>query len=201
VAGGAAAEKPVLITGGCGFVGTNLADRVMSSGQPVVIFDNLSRPGVERNLAWLKRTHGDLLQVEAADVQDAFAVRHAVGRASRVFHFAAQVAVTTSLVNAVHDFEVNARGTLNLLEAVRAQDEPPPLVFTSTNKVYGGLPDVTMRQAGQRYEPVDDRSGPAGSTSCGRSTSTARTGAARGRPTSTWSTTPGRSASRRACCG
>jgi CDP-paratose 2-epimerase len=73
-----------------------------------------------------------------------------------VFHFAAQVAVTTSLTNAIHDFEVNARGTLNLLEAIRSADAPPPLVFTSTNKVYGALPDVRMRANGDRYEPEDD---------------------------------------------
>lgn len=151
-------DKPVLITGGSGFIGTNLAHRVMSGGKPVLIFDNLSRPGVERNLAYLRRTHRDLLRVEASDVQDPHVLRQAVDRASAVFHLAAQVAVTTSLVNAVHDFEVNARGTLNLLEALRAQDEPPPLIFTSTNKVYGGLPDVTMRLAGdgKSYEPDDE---------------------------------------------
>ena len=149
-------DRPALITGGCGFIGTNLADRLMSRGQPVLLFDNLSRPGVERNLAHLKRTHGDRLRVEAADVRDPHLLRRAVDDASAVFHFAAQVAVTTSLTHAVHDFEVNARGTLNLLEAIRAQDDPPPLVFTSTNKVYGGLPDVKMRLAGQRYEPEDD---------------------------------------------
>ena len=77
-------------------------------------------------------------------------------RASQVFHFAAQVAVTTSLTNAIHDFEVNARGTLNLLEAIRDSDSPPPLVFTSTNKVYGGLPDVKLRVRDNRYEPEDD---------------------------------------------
>lgn len=148
-------DRPILITGGSGFIGTNLAHRLMSSGQNVLVFDDLSRPGVERNLAWLKAQHPDLLRVEAADVRDQHALRSAVGRARGVFHFAAQVAVTNSLTNAVHDFEVNARGTLNLLEAVRDQDDPPPLVFTSTNKVYGGLPDVKMRLNGQRYEPED----------------------------------------------
>ncbi len=152
----ASRDHPVLITGGSGFVGTNLAHRIMSSGQSVLLYDNLSRPGVERNLKWLRQTHGDLMRIEAADVQDAHALRQAVNRASQVFHFAAQVAVTTSLTNAVHDFEVNARGTLNLLEAMRAQDDPPPLVFTSTNKVYGGLPDVRLRLTGDRYEPEDD---------------------------------------------
>jgi CDP-paratose 2-epimerase len=146
-------EKPVLITGGSGFIGTNLAHRIMSSGQSVLIFDNLSRPGVEKNLSWLRQTHGDLMRVEAADVQDPHVLRSAVDRASQIFHFAAQVAVTTSLINATHDFDVNARGTLNLLEAIRNQDDPPPLVFTSTNKVYGGLPDVKLRVRDNRYEP------------------------------------------------
>ena len=128
----------------------------MSGGQSVLLFDNLSRPGVEKNLAWLRRTHGDRMRIEAADVQDPHVLRSAVAKASGVFHFAAQVAVTTSLTNAVHDFEVNARGTLNLLEALRDQDDPPPLVFTSTNKVYGDLPDVKMRVRGKRYEPADE---------------------------------------------
>ncbi|HYO10114.1 MAG TPA: NAD-dependent epimerase/dehydratase family protein [Tepidisphaeraceae bacterium] len=148
--------RPVLITGGAGFVGTNLADRIASSGRPVLLFDNLSRPGVEKNLKWLRQTHGDAIKIEAADVQDPHVLRTAVDRASQVFHFAAQVAVTTSLTNAIHDFEVNARGTLNLLEAIRAQDDPPPLVFTSTNKVYGGLPDVKLRVRNGRYEPEDE---------------------------------------------
>jgi CDP-paratose 2-epimerase len=152
---GASVDRPVLITGGCGFIGTNVAHRILSSGQSVLLFDNLSRPGVERNLKWLRQMHGDLARVEAADVQDPHVLRHAVTRASQIFHFAAQVAVTTSLTNAIHDFEVNARGTLNLLEAIRAQDDPPPLVFTSTNKVYGALPDVRLQVTAGRYEPED----------------------------------------------
>lgn len=148
-------DKPVLITGGCGFIGTNLAHRVLSSGKNVLLFDNLSRAGVERNLRWLRQTHGEKVRIEAADVRDPHILRNAVNRASQIFHFAAQVAVTTSLTHAIQDFEVNARGTLNLLEAIRAQDDPPPLVFTSTNKVYGGLPDVKLRVNGRRYEPED----------------------------------------------
>ena len=154
--GGGAKDRPVLITGGCGFIGTNLAHRILCGGKPVMLFDNLSRPGVEKNLRWLRDTHGDLVRIEAADVQDPHVLRNAVDRASQVFHFAAQVAVTTSLINATHDFDVNARGTLNLLEALRAQDDPPPLVFTSTNKVYGGLPDVKLEVRNDRYEPEDD---------------------------------------------
>jgi CDP-paratose 2-epimerase len=146
---------PVLITGGAGFIGTNLAHRLLSNRQPVVLLDNLARPGVGENLRWLSDTHGNLLEVEIADVGDTQVVRRAVERATQVFHFAAQVAVTTSLSSPLEDFEVNARGTLNLLEAIRARSSPPPLVFTSTNKVYGALDDVELRNSGRRYEPVD----------------------------------------------
>jgi CDP-paratose 2-epimerase len=149
------ARRSVLITGGSGFVGTNLADRILSSGQPVLLYDNLSRPGVERNCEWLKERHGDLVEITVADVRDARTLESAVEKATAVFHFAAQVAVTTSLSAPVNDFEVNARGTLHVLEAIRAQPAPPPLIFTSTNKVYGDLDHVKLRLANNRYEPVD----------------------------------------------
>ncbi len=148
-------ERPILITGGAGFVGTNLAHRLLSNGQRVLVFDNLSRAGVERNLRWLQETHGANLEVCTADVRDAEAVTRAVERSSTVFHFAAQVAVTTSLVQPIEDFEINARGTLNVLEAIRVLDSPIPLLFTSTNKVYGGLDDVALHLRDNRYEPED----------------------------------------------
>lgn len=147
--------KPVLITGGAGFIGTNLAHRLLRAGQPVVLFDNLSRRGVEKNVEWLRAMHGELVQIEVADVRDAKALRRAAKRASSVFHFCAQVAVTTSLDDPVFDFEVNARGTLNLLEALRHLEEPIPVVFTSSNKVYGDLADVSLQIRGTRYEPID----------------------------------------------
>jgi len=150
-----AAGRPVVITGGAGFIGTNLADRLLGQGRRVRLLDNLSRPGVERNLAWLRAQYGERLGVEIADVRDAAAVRKAVRGAETVFHFAAQVAVTTSLDDPLHDFEVNARGTLNVLEAVRESDLPPPLIFTSTNKVYGGMEDVALGCRRGRYEPAD----------------------------------------------
>src|SRR3954467_13583879 len=100
----AGAEDYVLITGGCGFVGTNLAHRLLERGEPVCVFDNLSREGVSRNLEWLRATHGQKLPVVAGGVRDAPAVRRAVRGARRVFHFAAQVAVTTSLVDPIDDF-------------------------------------------------------------------------------------------------
>ena len=153
--GGNGRERPVLITGGAGFIGCNLAHRLLSEGNRVLLFDNLSRAGVERNLRWLRDTHGDRVQAEVADVRDGEALRKAVRRCRQVFHFAAQVAVTTSLDDPMLDFTINARGTLNLLEAIREQDDPPPLVFTSTNKVYGGLDDVRLIQAGTRYAPAE----------------------------------------------
>jgi Nucleoside-diphosphate-sugar epimerases len=148
-------QRPVLITGGAGFIGTNLAYRLLQSGHPVRVFDNLSRPGVDRNLRWLQSCHGDRVEVIAADVRDADAVHRAVRGAGQVFHFAAQVAVTTSLEDPAADFAVNALGTLHVLEAVRAQPVPPPLVFTSTNKVYGDLADVWLTSEGDRYTPAD----------------------------------------------
>lgn len=152
---GRESERATVITGGCGFIGTNLAARLLAGGRRVRLLDNLSRPGVERNLAWLRQRYGERISLETADVRDADAVRRVVRGAEAVFHFAAQVAVTTSLVEPAADFEVNARGTLNVLEAVRGEAEPPPLLFTSTNKVYGGMEDVPLRLAGRRYEPAD----------------------------------------------
>jgi CDP-paratose 2-epimerase len=149
-------SRPVLISGGAGFVGTNLADSLLADGIPVLIFDNLGRPGVERNLDWLRSIHSDRVQVKIADIRDIQAVRNAVHRSRQVFHFAAQVAVTTSLENPIADFEVNLRGTLNVLEALRSTGNPPPLVYTSTNKVYGELSDVVMRRQGNRYMPYDE---------------------------------------------
>jgi CDP-paratose 2-epimerase len=145
------------VFGGAGFIGSNVADRLMSLGRRVLVFDSLRRPGVERNLTWLKERHDGLLRMEIGDVRDAAAVRQAVRGAAQVYHFAAQVAVTTSMADPIEDFEVNARGTLNVLEAVREQDARPSVVFTSTNKVYGGLPDVEMQAHGRRYRPVDGR--------------------------------------------
>ncbi|MFM2045516.1 MAG: CDP-paratose 2-epimerase [Pseudomonadota bacterium] len=147
--------RPVLITGGAGFIGTNIADRLARAGRRVRIYDSLSRPGVERNLAWLRAQHGDRVDVVTADIRDAGALGRAVAGSGSVFHLAAQVAVTTSLADPMTDFEVNALGTLRLLEAVRAQPVPPPLVFASTNKVYGALGDLDLREGADGYRPVE----------------------------------------------
>jgi CDP-paratose 2-epimerase len=147
-------ERPVLITGGAGFVGTNLADRLAEAGRRVIVYDNLSRAGVERNLAWLRARHGDRIEVRIADIRDRDALRAAVAGVGQVFHFAAQVAVTTSLTAPAEDMAINIRGTLGLLEAVRASAAPPALVFTSTNKVYGALEDVALETGPTRYAPA-----------------------------------------------
>jgi CDP-paratose 2-epimerase len=147
--------RPVLITGGAGFIGTNLADRLMREGRNVLVFDALSRRGVQSNLDWLWEQHPERLTVAIGDVRDEQAVAEAVAQASEVFHLAAQVAVTSSLTEPREDFEINARGTLNVLEAIRRQERPPPLLFTSTNKVYGALEDVALESDAQRCTPAD----------------------------------------------
>lgn len=142
-----------LITGGAGFIGANLAARLLAKGERVVLLDNLSRPGVHQNYEWLAQKFGDRVTLTLSDVRDGEKVAALVAKAGSVFHFAAQVAVTDSLVDPVADFETNARGTLNVLEALRRN--PVPLVFTSTNKVYGGLREITVGQNHDRYEPSD----------------------------------------------
>jgi CDP-paratose 2-epimerase len=140
-----------LVTGGAGFIGTNLAARLAASGRRVLVYDSLARDGVDKNLAWLRASYGDRIEAEIADIRDTERLQAAVNRADRVYHFAAQVAVTTSLVDPVHDFSINALGTLALLEAVRAANRPPELLFTSTNKVYGALDDVGLHADTARY--------------------------------------------------
>lgn len=150
-------EAVTLITGGAGFVGSNLAHRLLSQGRRVRILDNLARAGVEQNLHWLRQAHGGKLEMVIGDVRDEAAVQRAVSGVQQVFHFAAQVAVTTSLADPREDFAINAQGTLNVLEAVRRAPTPPAVLMTSTNKVYGGLPDVELALEGQRYVPTEAR--------------------------------------------
>jgi CDP-paratose 2-epimerase len=144
-----------LVTGGAGFIGTNLADRLLRAGEEVVILDDLSRPGVLDNLRWLQDEHGDRLRAELGDIRDPEVVRRAVDGVTTVFHFAAQVAVTTSVDAPMQDFGINLLGTMTLLEELRRLPEAPVLLFTSTNKVYGGMEDVVVEQAGERYQPAD----------------------------------------------
>ena len=145
----------MLVTGGAGFIGSNIADRLASQGHDVHLFDALSRPGVERNLRWLQERHGDRIRFTQGDVRDETALAAAASEAQAVFHMAAQVAVTTSLVDPREDFDINVRGTLHLLDAVRLSGRRIPVIFASTNKVYGDLADLDFVLEGDRYEPVD----------------------------------------------
>jgi CDP-paratose 2-epimerase len=155
----AASRRSVLITGGAGFIGTNLAHRLLRAGRPVRIYDNLSRPGATQNLHWLRTAHGSLVRFVHGDVQSPTHLREALADVGTVFHLAAQVAVTTSLALPRDDFAVNAAGTLNLLELIRETGHRIALVFTSTNKVYGPLEDVPLVRASTRYCPLGDLRG------------------------------------------
>jgi CDP-paratose 2-epimerase len=148
-------KRPVLVTGGAGFIGSNIADRLAGEGHDVHLFDALSRPGVERNLAWLQQRHGRRISFTRGDIRDEDSLAAASREAEAVFHMAAQVAVTTSLVDPREDFDINVRGTLHLLDALRGAGRPIPLVFASTNKVYGDLADLRFELREDRYEPVD----------------------------------------------
>jgi CDP-paratose 2-epimerase len=142
----------VLITGGAGFIGCNYADRRLAADDEVVVFDNLSRPRTELNLQWLRERHGSRLQFVQGDIRDYAALSEAAEGVDAVFHLAGQVAVTTSIFDPQHDFEVNARGSFNVLEAVRLRCPEATAVFASTNKVYGGLDDLEVVESSTRHE-------------------------------------------------
>jgi CDP-paratose 2-epimerase len=146
----------VIITGGAGFIGCNAASRYLRQGHHVVVVDDLSRPGVERNLAWLEGQ--GKLTFAKIDIRHAELVAglfHVHSDADLVLHLAGQVAVTTSVTDPRTDFEINASGTLNVLEAVRAAQIRAPFVYSSTNKVYGGMEDVGVVEADGRYQYRD----------------------------------------------
>ena len=147
--------SPIVIIGGAGFIGSNLADDLLRDGEEVVVFDSLARPGVERNLSWLEGRYTKRLHACIGDIRDADLVGEVVHRAKAVFHLAAQVAVTSSLADPALDFAVNAQGTFNVLEAIRHKAPSAAFVFASTNKVYGSLEDVALIEIGGRHLPAD----------------------------------------------
>ena len=150
---GNGAQRVVLITGGAGFIGSNLAERLLQDpGTRVRIFDDLSRNGVEQNLTWLSAlSTGNRLEFQRGDIRNASAVYKAAKDATEIYHLAAQVAVTTSVEEPRGDFEINAAGTVNVLEAARRSGRDPYMLFTSTNKVYGSLERVPVCVDGTRY--------------------------------------------------
>jgi CDP-paratose 2-epimerase len=141
-----------LVTGGAGFVGCNLVNNLLREGFEVVVVDSLARRGSESNLAWLRdRGHGSRLKVVIADVRDFEAVSAAAREVDVIYHLAAQVAVTSSVEDPRRDFEVNALGTFNVLEAARLSGGRPIIVIASTNKVYGAMKDVEVVETETRY--------------------------------------------------
>ncbi|HTY36194.1 MAG TPA: GDP-mannose 4,6-dehydratase, partial [Bacteroidota bacterium] len=130
----------IVVIGGAGFIGCNVADHYLRNGHRVTVFDNFSRKGTLQNLQWLQKKHGDKLNVVQGDTRlDFNKLKATVGKADIVFHLAAQVAVTTSVVDPREDFEINALGTFNVLEAIRTSGNNPTVLYSSTNKVYGGM--------------------------------------------------------------
>lgn len=148
-------NRYVLITGGAGFIGTNVARSYLEDNQPVHVYDNLSRSGTERNIAEVFEAYPGRVLFTRGDMRDRKKLEEAVASASTVYHLAAQVAVTTSLEDPVSDFQTNLAGTLHLLEAIRKSDAEPGLLFTSTNKVYGRLRGIELSEHSNRHEPQD----------------------------------------------
>lgn len=148
--------KKILVTGGAGFIGSNYVDRLLKRGEQVTIFDNLSRAGATRNLTWLENTHGkNSFHLVIGDVRNQQAIQTTAKDADVIFHLAAQVAVTTSVTDPRTDFEINALGTFNVLEAARLSGREPAVLYASTNKVYGGMEDVRIAERDGRYEYAD----------------------------------------------
>lgn len=142
-----------LITGGAGFIGSNFADRCITRGDQIVIFDNLSRHGAKLNIDWLQQKHGKAsFKLIVGDVCNAEEIKSAAKDAKCIVHLAAQVAVTTSVTDPRTDFQINAQGTFNTLEAARLSGNNPAFVYSSTNKVYGGMEDVKVVELETRFD-------------------------------------------------
>jgi CDP-paratose 2-epimerase len=156
------AFRSVLIFGGAGFIGSNWARRLFETTEAKIhVYDNLTRPGSRYNLEWLQQLAGrsGRLQITIGDVRDQAKVLHAVKHATEIYNFAAQVAVTTSIADPRLDFEVNVGGTLNILEAARFSGNNPSVLFTSTNKVYGGFSNGLARVERKRYVAPESAAG------------------------------------------
>jgi CDP-paratose 2-epimerase len=144
-----------LITGGCGFVGSNLAAYLLEQGHKVTAFDNLARHGASTNLAWLRSfdtgefafLHGDIRNLSDVDT----AIRTL--KPDVIFHLAGQVAMTTSMQNPRNDFEINVLGSINVLEAVRQHCPATAIIYASSNKVYGNLTHLDLIETPTRYQP------------------------------------------------
>jgi CDP-paratose 2-epimerase len=144
------------ITGGAGFIGSNYVNRLLARGETVTIYDNLSRAGAPLNLKWLRETHGkSSFELIVGDVRDADLLTKHIQDAEVVVHLASQVAVTTSVIQPREDFQINAQGTFNVVEAARLSKKDPVILYASTNKVYGEMEEVAIVEKATRYEYVD----------------------------------------------
>jgi CDP-paratose 2-epimerase len=149
-------SRNYLVTGGAGFIGSNYVHRLLGRGESVLIFDNLSRRGAQANLAWLRQEFGgSAVRLQKGDVRDAAAVQAVAEDADVIVHLAGQVAVTTSVTNPREDFEANALGTFNVLEAARLSKRDPVFIYASTNKVYGEMEEVPIIEQATRWRYAD----------------------------------------------
>ncbi len=148
--------RKYFITGGAGFIGSNYVHRLVQRGENVTVYDNLSRGGAPKNVAWLEKTFGkEAFRLIKGDVRDAALLRESAKEADVIVHLAGQVAVTTSVTNPRDDFEANALGTFNALEAARLSGKNPIFLYASTNKVYGGMEDVEIIEEATRWRYKD----------------------------------------------
>ncbi len=145
----------VLVTGGAGFIGSNYAARVIQNGNDLIIYDNLSRKGAAENLGWLRSEFGEAYKFVKGDIRDYELLATTARAADIIVHLAAQVAVTSSVIDPRFDFELNAQGTFNVLEAARASGKNPIVLYASTNKVYGEMEDVSVVEGKNAYEYAD----------------------------------------------
>ncbi len=146
--------KSVLVTGGAGFIGSNLAARLIRAGKQVTVFDNMSRSHSGQNIDWLRHEFGDeSFSVHVADLSDFDAVERAVDGAEQIFHLGGQVAVTDSIVDPMLDFHSNVTATFNILEAARASQHDPVVLYASTNKVYGEISSQPVAESSRYLLP------------------------------------------------
>ena len=149
-------SRKVLVTGGAGFVGSNVVSSLLADRFDVTVFDAFLRMGTQDNVAWLlQHPRSSHLRIVNGDTRDFRAVKGAVAGADIIFHLAGQVAVTSSVTDPRADFDINARGTFNLLEAARLCGRRPTIVYSSTNKVYGGIEDIAVVEECDRYRLRD----------------------------------------------
>jgi CDP-paratose 2-epimerase len=153
-------SRKILVTGGAGFIGSNCVARLLGRGESVTVYDNLSRKGGFINIEWLRATYGaDSFNLVVGDLRDAALLATTARDADIIIHLAGQTAVTTSVLHPREDFEDNALGTFNVCEAARLSRRNPILIYSSTNKVYGGMEDIEIVEKETRYEYADQSNG------------------------------------------